>query len=288
MQLKLDPQELAAYGSILGNILRACPCKCRGPISDALLKAQGLHGVLVKSAYPAVGCRHLHPMEAAVLLGVSADLKMGPDLCGLLTQLGQIASPIQSHWMLSHFWTLFGLIAPCDLPQIHEQLVQDHVRRHARMWTPPNGIWPRTLDLILPEGASLSLRLSGPTRYAALLTAEAALGREIESLCLRDAFGPLNLHDRVIGLSSELCSRSGGGSDLDLRLRCLGLDDLLMTREGLALISQAGLSPLQFLMPRNLASLLDMWPEAWIFPHGLSLDLLAVCCSWQLFVCASV
>eukprot|EP00435_Cladocopium_sp_Y103_P067936 s1011_g30.t1 len=293
LELKLDSQELAAYGDLdlgyrledrllnmegqcptllhsMGNVLRACPCHCRGPISFALLRAQGLHGVVVKSIHPSMGFRHLHPMEAALLLGLPATLQLGPDLRGMLCQLGQVASPIQSHLMLSHFWTLFGLIDRDSLPQLHEEFLQTHVRTHVRQWTPPATFWNRAVELCVPEGQSLSVRLSGPTRCLDLLRAEAALGRDVDAILLQDVFGPLGLNDWVLGSRIELlplqpCQQpdsfvGGGLSDVQM-LRFVGLDDLLMTREGLDLLCRAGLPSSRFLAPRNLAVLLDMWPE---------------------------
>jgi hypothetical protein len=94
-----------------------------------------------------------------------------------------------------------------------------------------------------------------------LLQAEAQLGRNIDHLFLRDVFGPLDSQDWLLGLDMELRYQYGGGPDDTLILSHLGLDDLLMTCEGQDMIRHAGLAASQFLAPRNLASLLELWPE---------------------------
>ena len=284
LELKLTDLELDMYGNLdfgysledrllnmaghcptllhsMGNVLRDCPRQCRGPISEALLRAQGLHGVVVKSVHPSVGFRHLHPKEAAFLLGVSAKLQTGSDLRGLLSQLGQIASPVQSHWMLSHFWTLFGLVDPAQLPQLHERFICKHICEHIRLWTPPEPFWNRIVEIHFPDGLPLQVRLTGPTTCLELLKAEAQLGREVESLCLHDALGVLAPHDWLIDFHITVTLRHGFGPLVASTLSCQGLDDLTMTREGQAMVEAAGGSASHFLSPRNLLLLLEMWRE---------------------------
>eukprot|EP00435_Cladocopium_sp_Y103_P051952 s1486_g16.t1 len=283
LELKLDDQELEMYDSLdygftladrllnmngqcptllhsMGNVLRSCPCLCRGPISESLLRAQGLHGVVVKSAYESVEFRHLHPNEAAYLLGVPAQLLQSANLRGLLSQLGQVASPVQSHWMLCHFWSLLGLTDRAALPRLHAEFMNLHMAGHLRLWTPPLDFWPRRIEVHVPEGVPLQVCLSAPTTCSGLLMAEAALGRKVEQLSLQDSWGPLDHHDWIIDSTLTLSSWHGLGFSLDPSLRCLGLDDATMTREGKSMIVAAGLPPSCFLSPRNLASLLDLWP----------------------------
>eukprot|EP00435_Cladocopium_sp_Y103_P070928 s1080_g36.t1 len=280
LELQLNSDELEAYGNLdfgfsldgrllnmmgqcptllhlMGNVLRACPCQCRGPLSKALLC---LKDFMVSLSNPST---HLWAIDTSILcVGCPCTLRMGNDLRGLLSQLGQVASPIQCHWMLSHFWSLFGLLDPLDLRRVHEAFVLDHIRQHVRQWTPPASLWPRDVTLDYPSGETLSLCLSGPTSCADLLSAEAALGHAVAAWCLFDDFGSLDFHDWIIGTRIEIKHRIGFGlSAMDFP-PSLGFDDLLMTREGLDLVQHAGLSSSQFLSPRNLAALLELWPES--------------------------
>ena len=66
-----------------------------------LLEAQGLHAVTVKSCWEVIDRRHLHPREAALLIGLPGDWEYQRPARFSLPLLGQIASPIQSCWMLA-------------------------------------------------------------------------------------------------------------------------------------------------------------------------------------------
>ena len=85
----------------MGHQLFECPCQCRGPLSLRLLESQGLHAVTVRSKWEVVNRRHLHPREAALLLGLPGDWQYQSPTRHSLPLLGQIASPIQSCWVLA-------------------------------------------------------------------------------------------------------------------------------------------------------------------------------------------
>ena len=148
LQLVLDDTELEAFNNPLfgthsrgldwngksptllhsmGNQLRDCPCGCRGPLSESLLMNQGLHGVLVESSWPDLFERHLHPYEAACLVGLPASMKIGTDLRAALSQIGQVASPIQAHWILLHLKMSLGLVHAEDIVAQHTQMLWAHV-----------------------------------------------------------------------------------------------------------------------------------------------------------------
>eukprot|EP00438_Fugacium_kawagutii_P012446 Skav232874 [mRNA] locus=scaffold1432:8789:11416:- [translate_table: standard] len=83
-----------------GNPLQACPCTCRGQgLSRHRLQEKGLHGVVMPTDTPPI-VRHIHPAELAVLSGVDPVQDWEP-LRFSLCSLGQLASPLQSLWMLT-------------------------------------------------------------------------------------------------------------------------------------------------------------------------------------------
>ena len=128
-QLELDSYEMGKFGPIgiannliqwkcqsktclhsCGNQLTGCPCGCRQyPFQDERLQSGGIHGHLVqlKSSIETSdgimgACRHVHPVELALLNGVSPAKNFGQDLKLALCAIGQLASPIQSAWLGSY------------------------------------------------------------------------------------------------------------------------------------------------------------------------------------------
>ena len=102
----LKPSDVApCFLHAYGSQLRACPCGCRtGPLSDQRLHEKGLFGCLLCSAadssdHPSL--RHLHPSEALILVGMDPIIDFGEDVRLTLSAIGQIASPLQSLWVLS-------------------------------------------------------------------------------------------------------------------------------------------------------------------------------------------
>ena len=93
-----------------GNQLHGCPCLCREhALSESRLKERGLFGALFMvggefqtSQWVLPKTRHVHPIELALLHGVSLDWEWGPNLKFSLCGLGQLASPVQSCWVGGH------------------------------------------------------------------------------------------------------------------------------------------------------------------------------------------
>eukprot|EP00438_Fugacium_kawagutii_P015539 Skav211012 [mRNA] locus=scaffold134:43576:44772:+ [translate_table: standard] len=85
-----------------GNVLRPCPCKCRGALSMQRLRTGGVRGfglISVKSGQP----RHLHPEEAKLLCTVPQEYVFDMEHREALCLLGQLASPLQVLWIQAHF-----------------------------------------------------------------------------------------------------------------------------------------------------------------------------------------
>ena len=86
-----------------GAALIACPCKCRPhPFTWERLKRDGLLSVVVPLCEDstASGFRYPSAQEVALLNGLSPSLSYGPNARLGLTLIGQLASPLQSAWLL--------------------------------------------------------------------------------------------------------------------------------------------------------------------------------------------
>eukprot|EP00438_Fugacium_kawagutii_P004336 Skav207873 [mRNA] locus=scaffold664:12608:17290:+ [translate_table: standard] len=104
-------QPLATALHSLGNHFTGCPCGCRDwPLRLERLAKQGIHGILVPLPDEAgtklePRFRLIHPWELSLLLGLNPNTEWLPNLKLSLCGLGQIASPIQSGWIVSqHLW----------------------------------------------------------------------------------------------------------------------------------------------------------------------------------------
>ena len=102
---KSMPTALHAWG----NQLYKCQCGCRQAFSDHRLRTKGLHAMLIPTGsnfqhegneYPA--CRHPHPNEVLLLCGMYPNLDFHGKMRLGLAAAGQLASPIQSAWVLGH------------------------------------------------------------------------------------------------------------------------------------------------------------------------------------------
>ena len=160
-QLELDRYEMGKFGSVgiannliqwqsqsktclhsCGNQVTGCPCGCRQyPFQDERLQNGGIHGHLVqlKSVIDTfegkmTACRHVHPVELALLNGLSPAKQFGQNLKLALCAIGQLASPIQSAWLgsfvLKHFqqnrWLTQEVIPPkLALLKVFEGLLKD-------------------------------------------------------------------------------------------------------------------------------------------------------------------
>eukprot|EP00435_Cladocopium_sp_Y103_P021646 s885_g5.t1 len=94
-----------------GNQLDPCPCGCRlSPMSLQRLRNRGLHGALIhlggtlnagNQEVPRM--RHIHPWELSLLQGLNPNRLWMPYLKLGLSGLGQMASPLQSGWIIAQY-----------------------------------------------------------------------------------------------------------------------------------------------------------------------------------------
>lgn len=102
-----DQAPTALHG--WGNQLHGCPCECRKfPMTESRLQSRGLFGALLMTGgsfshtQDNLPCsRHIHPVELATISGIRADRNWGDHMRLALASLGQMASPIQSSWVVS-------------------------------------------------------------------------------------------------------------------------------------------------------------------------------------------
>eukprot|EP00438_Fugacium_kawagutii_P001626 Skav211744 [mRNA] locus=scaffold1548:270156:274947:+ [translate_table: standard] len=104
----MQPLRTALHS--LGNHFTGCPCGCRTwPLKLERLETKGIHGILIPTGgqtkigsemHPSA--RYIHPWELSLLLGVRPNKNWAP-LKLALSGLGQIASPLQSSWIMSQY-----------------------------------------------------------------------------------------------------------------------------------------------------------------------------------------
>ncbi len=99
------PTALHAWG----NQVYPCACGCRPGFSEARMQSRGLFAVLIPfgDVVQHLGiqyqkCRHMHPMEVALLCGARPNVDWGNECKLGLAAVGQMASPIQAAWVATH------------------------------------------------------------------------------------------------------------------------------------------------------------------------------------------
>ena len=92
------PMPTALHG--WGNQLIPCRCGCRrAAFTSQRIQSRGIHTVLIKSGEQ---YRHMHPAECALLNGLHPGMQWVGNCRLGLALVGQLASPIQSVWIMMH------------------------------------------------------------------------------------------------------------------------------------------------------------------------------------------
>ena len=166
-----------------GHHFFPCPCGCRSQgLSMQRLARDGVSTVAVRSSTAGYKLRHLHPQEAGYLCGVKPNFTYPKnDLRAGLPLVGQIASPIQCHWIVAQ---MLEALQAADVinsdtmvvkEDLHERLLSQlvHLRLHA--WPLESMNIPRILTLKLPEEVELHVKIDGKTQVRALVHAHREL-----------------------------------------------------------------------------------------------------------------
>ena len=277
----------------MGAQLTSCPCGCRPPFRDQLLRSKGLHGVLMPSqAFPGTW-RHPHPREASLIVGLPACLNYEGHTRAVLTQIGQIASPIQSHWILvqvaSHWVThdvslpwVHAVTQPTP-EQLHRRYLRQLLRGHQHAWPVHDAVARRKVQLIFEGEPPLSFHAEGIVTTKQLIE---ALHQELgchDNWQFWQNGGLLQESDLVlegvIFVTRPLLREGYGGlfpSEVTWNQpQCLGLglDDLTMHQEGLRIMKSVSKDS-SFWSPRYVAMIQELLKQKNALP--LMSDLIPV------------
>ena len=248
------------------HLLTSCPCGCRKPFAQATLQTKGVHAILVHSEHPHIGLRHLHPAEAAFLVGMPAGIKHHGPTRELLPMLGQVASPIQAHWMVTLMLTSTQPNGDLIADERHEQEMLHFIQSHMSQWPLPVMSIPRALTLHFENEAPLRLVLKQAITARELSLHTQHLRRECGQLIFYGTAAKYEESSYIPVFEKELTAvRFGAGPSFDLekQLESLshippGLHELTMQREGQKLCDQAANPDFCFFSPFDLEHLETM------------------------------
>ena len=262
----------------LGSQLYSCPCLCRGPFAERTLISKGLHGNLVLSSHSQNTLRHPHPMEIALMVGMPGTLKYNGQSRAMLSQLGQIASAVQSLWVLAQFFEHL-CINKIEVPWIHHasqptpaQLLRRFLRMilhsHRVRWP----ILPSLLNGILnvfdaTEEISYQVVINRLTTALELVTAHRRLTFQQKLMVVH--VGPYSLApndyiktDHILIAPNELVGYGPQIQPIEPDVAVLGyadgLDDLSMQTEAYKILDNMGIPANRLWVPRFVSALQQM------------------------------
>ena len=160
------------------NLLRACPCGCRGhPLSHQRLRHGGARGFGLVSAKTSQ-VRHFHSEEAAILCTVPLDFHFPEPPRTALCLLGQIAAPAQVLWLqsqlLAHLQQHFWIVTELSPQHILQNYLAGLMQQCAQRWTLARMFLPRSIQVSM-EGIASMIQVSSPITVHELEHAETAL-----------------------------------------------------------------------------------------------------------------
>eukprot|EP00438_Fugacium_kawagutii_P034912 Skav206373 [mRNA] locus=scaffold834:175796:187689:- [translate_table: standard] len=160
-----------------GNILKPCPCQCRGALSMHRLRQGGARGFGLWSAM-FQKMRHLHPEEAKLLCTVPLDFIFDMPPRAALCLLGQLAAPLQVLWVQSLFLQAVETVltgTSTVAPEMNVMSFQQRLLRQVtQRWVTATMHVPRSLHLEV-EGHTHEIRVHAPVFAQDLLDAEKKL-----------------------------------------------------------------------------------------------------------------
>ena len=176
-----------------GHVPYPCPCGCRmqGLSRQRLIK-DGLSLIAMRcGGDETTAFRHLHPLEAAHLCGVPADVNFPCcDLRAALPLIGQLASPIHSRWIFLQLRSSLGqanlIVIPDDRP--HLEHLQDFLRKLLLLrkvhWPDADSCMIRSIELE-EQDTVMAIQVPAFAKVGQLLAAQRQLlgwGQRIELL----------------------------------------------------------------------------------------------------------
>ena len=243
----------------MGHQVLDCSCGCRGPLSYELLQSQGLHGVLMRSQWENVEDRRLHPLEAALLLGLPGSWEYARPTRTDLPLLGQIASPIQAFWIAQHLLRAFQMLSTSK-DQAPRSFLDHILCTHHQRW-PERGMFrTREISILYEDEPDATFVARSPVQVQDLLLAETRfIG--VSSFQLFD--GDVLMHPQELIRGTRLHARVGNGPVLEAGCSTLwvnkGLDDPTMTSQGQSIFARHARPADVFWGPRHVGCLLDSY-----------------------------
>ena len=253
----------------LAHHMRECPCGCRAAFNVDLLMQKGIHCFLIQSQRFPGRLRHPHPNELSILVGVPHGLRGTDRLRDLLPMLGQIASPLQSHWILLQMLNT-PLLRPSEcLDWQHEIQVQKLLQGHYKRWPSVDMYAHRVCQLQVASEPPINFLTSQPVTIKEAVDATSQLMDTV----LEVDEPNLELDELIPGDVAAVKLKYGAG-DLWQELMDLesaegtipeGLHELTLKEQGWMLFDKASNADFAFFTPQMVAHFL----ESWLCPNSL-------------------
>ena len=165
----------------LGHLDRPCSCGCRlAAFSEHRLASNGISTVMVHCS-TCDGYRHLHASEAGFFNTLSPAFKYPPGRLAL-PLVGQVAAPLQAHWMITHLLKALQIVGGVDDSQqvvplrCHVNL-QTHLMQMAYHLLPTAATAiPRCVTFRFPGGCKIVFEVAAGLCIESFLQEQRALG----------------------------------------------------------------------------------------------------------------
>ena len=174
----------------------------------------------------------------------------------LLPLLGQIASPLQSHWMITQMLFSTHPQAEQMINDLHEKEVNFLIHSHLSQWPLPVMSLPREITLRFDDEAPIHFKAQQAFTVRELSQHIQKMRMESGSLRFLGQFKMYQEHEYIPFYETQLMALKFGTGPFDLEsdLTSLGkmppgLHELTMQREGMKLLAKADKSHFCFLSP---------------------------------------
>ena len=165
----------------LGHLDRQCPCGCRQRgLSCSRLFRDGISTVALGCDH-LEGLRHLHPCEAGFLCTLPSSFVF-TECRDSLPLIGQMAAPLQAHWVLSQFLKAIQIdqgfpLEQCVEPTVcHSKLQAFLIHQALHLWPTKDTAQDYDVTFRFDSGCSLTVRVSAHTFLADFIEQQRALG----------------------------------------------------------------------------------------------------------------